>query len=137
MPVTEHLQHVLDELIAAGAAGALLHYRDQDGCWYGSSGVAELGTGRQVDPAGHFRIGSVTKTFTATVVLQLVGEGVLSVDDPIDRWLPGLVPDGDEITLGQLLNHTSGIQHPVRPRDRGSRPSVVRDGAAAAHPRSA
>lgn len=60
-------------------------------------------------PAGYFRIGSVTKTFVATVVLQLVDEGRVRLDDPIDRYLPGLVPDGQQITVRQLLNHTSGI----------------------------
>lgn len=52
-----------------------MQYRDADGLWSGASGVAELGTRYPVDPAGSFRIGSVTKTFTATVVRQLIGEG--------------------------------------------------------------
>jgi D-alanyl-D-alanine carboxypeptidase len=110
MPLREQrLQDVLDSLVIAGAAGVLMHYHDADGPWRGASGVAELGTQNPVDPAGSFRIGRVTKTFTATVVLQLIGERVLSLDDKIDRWLPGLVPDGDGITLLHLLNHTSGI----------------------------
>lgn len=110
MPLREkRLQKVLDTLVTAGAAGVLMQYHDVDGPWRGASGVAELGTQNPVDPAGSFRIGSVTKTFTATVVLQLIGEGVLSLDDKIDRWLPGLVPGGDGITLLHLLNHTSGL----------------------------
>jgi D-alanyl-D-alanine carboxypeptidase len=110
MPLREQrLQTVLDSLVAAGAAGVLVQYRDAEGPWWGASGVAELGTPNPVDPAGSFRIGSVTKTFTATVVLQLIGEGVLSLDDKVDRWLPGMVPAGDGITLLQLLNHTSGL----------------------------
>lgn len=104
-----HLQKFLDSLVADGAAGALLHYQDADGPWVGVSGVAEIGTAVPVDPAGSFRIGSVTKTFTATVVLQLVGEGVLSLDDRLDRWLPGVVPAGKTINVRQLLNHTSGV----------------------------
>jgi D-alanyl-D-alanine carboxypeptidase len=56
-----------------------------------------------------FRIGSLTKTFVATVALQLVGEGRLSLDDTVERWLPGLVPDGAAISVRQLLNHTSGL----------------------------
>jgi D-alanyl-D-alanine carboxypeptidase len=56
-----------------------------------------------------FRVGSVTKTFTATLVLQLVAEGELRLDDTVERWLPGLLPDGDRITIRQLLNHTSGL----------------------------
>jgi len=56
-----------------------------------------------------FRIGSVTKSFVATVVLQLVGEGKLSLDASVERWLPGLVPNGQSITIHQLLNMTSGL----------------------------
>jgi D-alanyl-D-alanine carboxypeptidase len=59
--------------------------------------------------AVHYRIGSVTKTFVAAVVLQLAAEGRLRLDDPVERWLPGLVPNGAVITLRMLLNHTSGL----------------------------
>jgi D-alanyl-D-alanine carboxypeptidase len=62
---------------------------------------------------GRFRIGSATKTFTATVVLQLVGEGRMSLEDTVAQWLPGVVGgsgnDGSRITARQLLQHTSGI----------------------------
>jgi D-alanyl-D-alanine carboxypeptidase len=58
---------------------------------------------------GRFRIGSVTKTFVATVILQLAAERRLSLADPVSRHLPGLVPNGENITVRQLLNHTSGI----------------------------
>jgi len=51
----------------------------------------------------------VTKSFVATVVLQLVGEGRLRLDDRLQRWLPGAVPGGERITIRQLLNHTSGL----------------------------
>jgi D-alanyl-D-alanine carboxypeptidase len=57
----------------------------------------------------HFKVASLTKTYTATVVLQLVGEGKLSLDDSVQRRLPGVVPDGSKITIRQLLNHTSGL----------------------------
>ena len=57
----------------------------------------------------HFKIASLTKTYTATVVLQLVGERKLSLDDTVERRLPGVVPNGDKITIRQLLNHTSGL----------------------------
>jgi D-alanyl-D-alanine carboxypeptidase len=57
----------------------------------------------------HFKIASVTKTYTATVVLQLVGEDKLSLSDTVQRRLPGVVPNGSKITIRQLLNHTSGL----------------------------
>ena len=56
-----------------------------------------------------FRVGSVTKTFTATVVLQLVAEKKLRLSDPLERHLPGIVPAGKKITIRQLLNHRSGL----------------------------
>ncbi|MEU7219059.1 serine hydrolase domain-containing protein [Nocardia iowensis] len=59
--------------------------------------------------ASRFRIGSITKTFVATVVLQLVDEGRIALDRPIAEQLPGMVPDGERITVRQLLNHTSGL----------------------------
>ncbi|WP_327007979.1 beta-lactamase family protein [Dactylosporangium sp. NBC_01737] len=103
------LRQALDELVADGAAGALAELRDDHGTWGGTSGIAELGTARPVPAAGRFRAGSIVKTFMATVVLQLVGEGQLRLDDTVERWLPGLVPDGTRITVRHLLNHTSGL----------------------------
>lgn len=108
------LQEVLDELVAGGAPGALAELRDGTGTWRLTSGVAELGVSRPVDPSGWFRIGSVTKTFTATVVLQLAGEGRLGLDDTVERWVPGSVPGAAEITVRQLLNHTSGLYNYTR-----------------------
>ena len=88
------LQRRLDDVVAAGAVGALAEVRDEHGVWRGTSGVAELGTTRAVPVDGRFRAGSITKTFVATVVLQLVGEGRLRLDDTVEAWLPGVVPDG-------------------------------------------
>ncbi|GAA5065958.1 D-alanyl-D-alanine carboxypeptidase [Thermocatellispora tengchongensis] len=83
------------------------------------SGVADRRTKEAMPPNGHFRIGSTTKTFVATVVLQLAGEGRLSLDDTVEKWLPGVVRgngnDGREITVRQLLQHTSGIPEYLRP----------------------
>jgi D-alanyl-D-alanine carboxypeptidase len=77
------------------------------------AGVGDLKRGTPVPVNGYFRMGSNTKTFVAVVVLQLVGERKLSLDDTVDRWLPGLVSgngnDGRAITVRQLLQHTSGI----------------------------
>jgi D-alanyl-D-alanine carboxypeptidase len=77
------------------------------------AGVADVTTGAPVPDNGYFRMGSNTKTFVSVVVLQLVGEGRLSLDDTVDRWLPGVVSgngnDGGRITVRQLLQHTSGV----------------------------
>lgn len=103
------LQSRLDDVVAAGAVGALAEVRGEHGVWRGTSGNAELGTKRAVPVNGRFRAGSITKTFVATVVLQLVHEGRLGLDDTVEAWLPGVVPDGDGITVRQLLDHTSGV----------------------------
>ncbi|MFF1797472.1 serine hydrolase domain-containing protein [Kitasatospora sp. NPDC058263] len=65
--------------------------------------------GHRLDAGDEFRMGSNTKTMMATLVLQLAAEGRLTLDDPVQRWLPGRVPDGGAITLRMLLNHTSGL----------------------------
>jgi len=103
------LRNRLDDVVAAGAVGALAEVRDEHGVWQGTSGVTELGTTRAVPVEGRFRVGSITKTFVATVVLQLVGEGRLRLDDTVEAWLAGAVPNGRRITVRQLLNHTSGL----------------------------
>ncbi|MGH3385454.1 MAG: serine hydrolase domain-containing protein [Nocardioidaceae bacterium] len=108
-PGAARLQQRLDDVAAAGAVGTWAEVRDEHGTWRGTSGVAELGKTREVPHRGRFRAGSITKTFLSTVVLQLVGEGRLRLDDTVEEWLPGAVPDGDRITVRQLLNHTSGV----------------------------
>ncbi|MFF5207226.1 serine hydrolase domain-containing protein [Streptosporangium sp. NPDC000396] len=85
----------------------------EDGRLYARSGVAQAGTRRPVPVDGYSRIASVTKSFVATVVLQLVAEEKLSLDDTVEKWLPGVVTgngnDGSKITIRHLLQHTSGI----------------------------
>ena len=83
--------------------------RDSTGVRAGAAGYANLRTKERMRVDHAFRVGSITKTFVATVVLQLAAEGTLGLDDALERWLPGLVANGQAITLRQLLNHTSGI----------------------------
>jgi D-alanyl-D-alanine carboxypeptidase len=103
------LQASLDNVVASGASGALAEFRDGASVWRGTSGVAELGTSRPVPVGGRFRIGSVTKTFVATMVLKLVEQSRLRLDDRVEQWLPGAITNGDRITLRNLLQHTSGV----------------------------
>ena len=74
----------------------------------GAYGEADLQDGQRLTFADHFPIGSVTKTFTATVILRLVQQGRLALSDPISDWLPW-VQNAREITVRMLLNMTSGI----------------------------
>lgn len=102
----------------AQATGALVQVRGSAGAWSGVSGTADLTTGAPVPANAHFRIGSITKTFTAVVVLQLAAEHRLDLDAPVQRYLPGLLPANyPRITVAQLLNHTSGLPGVDLPED--------------------
>ncbi|MFB8005088.1 serine hydrolase domain-containing protein [Nocardia sp. NPDC056000] len=76
-------------------------------------GVGDLTAGTAADPDAPVRIGSITKMFVATVLLQLIGEGKVSLDDTVERWLPGLVQGnghaGERIQVRHLLENTSGM----------------------------
>jgi len=74
-----------------------------------ATGVADVGTGRPMRPTLAFRAGSVTKSFTAAVVLQLVAERRLRLGDTVERWLRGVLPYGGAVTVRALLQHTSGV----------------------------
>src|SRR3954468_497677 len=103
------LQALLDELVANGATGVLARVDDGQHTYRLASGAARLEPRQPLTPAARFRVGSITKTFVATVTMQLVGNGTLRLDDTVERWVPGLVPGGGAITLRMLLNHTSGL----------------------------
>lgn len=91
-------------------SGAIVQIRGSAGCWHGTSGIAEAGSARPVPPAGRFRIGSMTKTFTAAVALQLVAEYRLDLEQTVQHYLPGLLPvDYPAITVRQVLTYTSGV----------------------------
>jgi len=73
-------------------------------------GLADVEHRRAVAPNAVFRLGSITKQFTAAIILQLVDEHRISLDDPLSRFIPDYPPPGAAVTVRQLLNHTSGIQ---------------------------
>jgi D-alanyl-D-alanine carboxypeptidase len=103
------LQQAANALVAAGVPGAILLTRVANHTVRITAGVADIARKTPMNARDHYKIASITKTYTATVVLQLVAEGKLHLNDNVEHWLPGLVPNGGKITLRQLLNHTSGI----------------------------
>jgi D-alanyl-D-alanine carboxypeptidase len=103
------LRGLLDQVVAAGAPGAAALVKDGHRIQQAASGLADLRSGRPMRPGLTYRAGSVTKPLVATVVLQLVAEGRLSLSDTLERWLPGILPYGDQVTIRQLLSHTSGV----------------------------
>ncbi|MGW0806680.1 serine hydrolase domain-containing protein [Nonomuraea sp. NPDC002799] len=102
------LQQVIEEIVGLGFVGVTLRVHDERGEWVGSAGVRKLGESAKPPIDGHVRIGSVTKTFTATLVLQLVAEGKVELDAPVDDYLPEFGLDR-RITVRMLLQHTSGV----------------------------
>ncbi|MFI9839539.1 serine hydrolase domain-containing protein [Nonomuraea sp. NPDC051941] len=102
------LRKAIEEIVESGFLGVSLRVHDERGEWAGSAGVAELGGTAKPPINGHVRIGSNTKTFTATLVLQLVAEGKLGLDIPVDDYLPEFGLDR-RITVRMLLQHTSGL----------------------------
>ena len=79
-----------------------------EGTWKSAYGIADPAKGTPMTVNMHTRIGSVTKTFTGTAIMQLAEAGKLSLDDKIAQYVPG-IPNGDRITLRQLANMTSGL----------------------------
>ncbi|RJO70646.1 class A beta-lactamase-related serine hydrolase [Nocardia panacis] len=102
------LRQAMVDMVRAGAVGVQLRVHDDSGDWTASAGVSELGKPEPPSTDGRFRIGSITKTFVSTVILQLVAEGRLGLDDPADEHLPGYGIDR-RITVRMLLQHTSGL----------------------------
>lgn len=98
------LRQSLNAYAADSAAGGMLEYRESGigtiTQSFGSGGAAE-----------EDRVGSISKTFVAVSLLKLVAQGKVGLDDTVEHWLPGLVPDGSGITVQMLLNHTSGLHN--------------------------
>ncbi|MFJ7153822.1 serine hydrolase domain-containing protein [Streptomyces sp. NPDC101118] len=109
-PDAAALRAALAGLPSGSATAALVRVGGSSGSWAGAAGVADLRTGRGAMAHARFRAGSVTKVFTAAVVLRLAAERRLDLDRPVQEYLPGLLPGTFEpVTVRQLLNHTSGI----------------------------
>jgi D-alanyl-D-alanine carboxypeptidase len=115
--LTRHqLQRLVEQTLEDGEyVGLSVEVRDGARRIRARAGEAELHTGRPVPFGASLRAGSATKPFVATVVLQLIAEGRLSLDDTVEDWLPGVVTgngnDGSRITIRHLLQHTSGIHN--------------------------
>ncbi len=104
------LRAAISDLEHPPVTAAQIRVSGWGGHWYGTSGVVDRRTDRPVRPGDRFKIGSITKAFVATVVLQLVGEDRVRLTRPVQRYLPGVLPARfPPITVGQLLNHTSGL----------------------------
>jgi D-alanyl-D-alanine carboxypeptidase len=92
----------------AASPGAIIGVRSPAGTWTAAYGKADVASGAPMAVGMQTRIGSMTKTFIATLVMQLEEKGVLSLDDPISKYVAG-IPNGDQVTLRLLANMTSGV----------------------------
>lgn len=109
----DDLQSTLEQVVAPEDNGVVVLVRAGDDTFIAEAGLADLEKGTPIKATDAFRIASVTKTFVATVMLQLQEENVLSLDDPILQWLPqpeaAEIPYAEDIHIRELLNMTSGI----------------------------
>ena len=108
------LQQAADQLVADGVPGVIIMTRRGQQVSNVVAGLADKATGQPMQAQDKVRIGSITKTFVATVVLQLAAERRLSLNDSVQKWLPGVITGHGyhpaQITIRQLLQQTSGIQ---------------------------
>lgn len=112
---TPSLSARLDDVVAAGVPGVLAYVADGSHRLRSARGFANRKTLAVLRPRDRFRVGSITKTFVAAVVLQLAAERRLDLDEPVETWLPGLVDE--RITVRQLLSHRSGLADYVDDRE--------------------
>ncbi|UIO42474.1 beta-lactamase family protein [Brevibacillus brevis] len=110
----KEMKHFIDQKAKVEGVPGIIAAGLRDGeYWSYAAGVANLDNKNPMEPDFTFRIGSVTKAFVATVVLQLAQEKKLNLEDSVEKWLPGVVKgngyDGNKITIRHLLNQTSGI----------------------------
>ena len=108
-PTRADVQRAFDAVVATGVPGATGVIRGPHGIERYSAGEADVRRGEAISSRDHTRAGSITKAFTSAVILQLVAGGRLGLDDSVESLLPGVLPDGDQITVRQLLNMSSGL----------------------------
>ena len=107
--IAQRLDAAIEQaMTAVNVPGAIVGVWGPDGSYVRAFGVADKATGTPMKTDFYSRIGSVTKTFTVTGVLQLADQGKLGLDDPIAKFIDG-VPQGDKITLRQLARMQSGL----------------------------
>lgn len=110
--LAKQLQTSLDQA-RGNIPGAAVAIISPKGTWFEASGVADIARDTKLQSSDRFQIGSITKTFVATTILQLAEEGILGLEDTLVNRLPktvtAAIPNSERITVRQLLNHTSGL----------------------------
>jgi len=113
-PIAGSYQQIIDDLIAAGVPGVSATVLSPEGIWSTAAGKADLGNDIDLTAGNTLRAGSMTKVFAATTILILQDEGVLTLDDKINEYIPASITNkienANEVTIRQLLNMSSGIR---------------------------
>ena len=108
---SKQIDSLLNDLFEKnGPGGVALVVKDGKTIYRKAFGMANLELGVKMQPDHIFRIGSITKQFTASAILKLVEEGKIKLDDDITKYIDDYPAHGHKITIEQLLNHTSGIK---------------------------
>lgn len=106
---TTGIEAAMQATLDAGAPAVLIEVRNGDEVWRDALGTGAIVDGGAVDPLAPVRVASVTKSMMGVVLMQLVDEGDLDLDAPIEQVLPGVVPETEPVTVRQLADHTSGM----------------------------
>ena len=109
LAVGDQLQDLAVRIVQDGAPGVILEATIERATLTATAGLADIGTARVIASSDPFRIGSLTKTFTAALSLLLAEDGTLRLSDSVENLLPGVVPNGSRISVQMLLNQTSGL----------------------------
>ncbi|MEV7565388.1 serine hydrolase domain-containing protein [Streptomyces tanashiensis] len=104
-----NLQPFVEAVLASDIPGAVVVTADKGDQVANAWGLGDIASKTPMKVEDRFRIGSLAKSYVAVVILQMVDEGKMTLDDSVEKWLPGLIPEGGKITVRQLLNHSSGI----------------------------
>ena len=108
-PASAGIRAEVQTLVAGPIPGALLYVRQGDRSYTVAAGYADKAGKVPMRAGDTYKIGSTTKTFTAVLIMRLVARGKLRLDAPTSAYLPGLLPDGNQITVRELLSHISGL----------------------------
>ena len=103
------LKSEVESLLPPHVGACVMVIRDGETVLKQGFGMTKVEGGEPCTPATNFRLASITKQFTATAVLLLAEQGALSLDDPLSRFFPGAPSYWDDITLHQVLTHSSGL----------------------------
>ena len=103
------VQGSVQGLVSGSTPGAILFVRQGDRSYTLTAGYADKAKKVPMRASDIFPIGSMTKSYTAVLVMRLVAQGKIMLDAPVSKYLPGLLPAGKRITIRELLSHTSGL----------------------------